>query len=487
MPMNQDKPYNVHNAYNAVILRRFFKKFQSITHHGVPICKYLYSPFIGYLHQRWNLDWGKKNLSYLQDEMNGLTDSDIYGLSDEPYVYDPNPNGVILLPVGFAAVASLYLPKERYCFISPNPAQKDWIKTEWPDKDYHSIEEYFRDDPKTVEKLTRQIAEVIHEEQDDPMMGSMDLFEWFKKEIPNTVRYLDAVQSLFETVNVGAVLTMVSITMSSPGNWLDSALNLMARAKKVPSLTLQHCLISDRDIFGFIPILATKKLVWGQETLDWYKKYGYPESRISIIGSTRFDIVFNRKWCGKEEFCQTFNIDPSKKIVIFTTQPQGIGKTILPVVLKGLAAIPDVFLAVILHHSENDCLGEYQQITAEYANCAVFPSGRYFLYDALSGADLFITGCSTSALEAMFFKLPVITVEPFPMGFSYGELGVSLCIKSPEEVHQVVTRLIADPVFRENAVKKYQEFIANYCMADGLSTKRLFDEIDRLCQTGGIA
>lgn len=469
---------NEQTAFYGVILRRFFNKFQNIIYQDVPICKYINYQFMYYSMNHWNLAWAKNNLPYLEDEMSRLPEEEIYNWSDEPYIYDPHPNGKILMRGGFGDIASLYLPKDRFILLSPNQAEVDVIKTNRPDLIAHNIEGYYRENPQAVESLNRQIAHTIHELADDPLLGSPDLLEWFKGKTPEIVRVLDAVQSLFDNHDIGAVLSISSIV------WMDNALNLIAKANRIPSLTLQHGLILERDLFCHIPISATKKLVWGNATLAWYKKYGFPESRIKVVGSPRFDVIFNRQWCDKERLCQLVGIEPSKRILVYATGTEM--NTIVPIVLNGIASIPDLYLVMLLHPSESSLFPQYQKMAEGFSNCTVIRHGQISLYDALSGADLFITHCSTAGLEAMLFNLPIITVEPSPPPFSYGDLGASIRVSNSAELNQVVNRLISDESFKKNSISQYRDFLSEYCIPDGLASKRLFDELELLCNTGGV-
>jgi hypothetical protein len=466
---------NEQNTFHCVILRRFFDRFQNVTYQGVPIAKYVYYQLLRdfYAHPAW----AKEKLPYWEDEVSRLAESGVYGWSDEPYSFEPHPDGTILMRGGFGDIASLHLPKERFCLLSPR-TEVNVIKANRPDLDVHDIESYFRENPKAAAGLFEQIATVIREQPDDPILGSPDLLEWFRRKVPEMVRVLDAVQGLFEKKNIGAVLTISSIF------WLDSALNLIAKANRVPSFTLQHGLIDDLSLLAHLPVLATQKMVWGESTLGWYQKYGYPESRISVVGSPRYDIIFNGKWCGKEKLRQRVGAGPSQKIMVYAT---GSARDITaPIVLEGLKAIPEVFLIISLHPSEDQTLDQYQKISEGYGNCKIVRgSTEISLYDSLSGADFFITHCSTAALEAMLFQLPVITVEAVPPHFSYGDAGASLKVTSAGELAQVVNRLINDEAFRAGAIGRYREFLASYCRPDGCASKRLFDKIERLSRAGG--
>ncbi len=464
---------NEQTAFFYGVLPRFFKEFQNITYHGVSVCQYAYRLFMSF----WSSSRIQELLPSIQNEINGLSISETYHELDGPYRYTPHPDGIVLMRGGFGDLASLYLPKERFVMISPNQAEVDLIKLNRPDLTAQNIQSYYQENPEGIESLNQQVAQVLTRLKEDPILGIPDLAKWFQTKIPEFVRTLDAVWKLFEEFNVGAVLT-VSSTYS-----MDGALNLMARARGIPSITVQHGLIAEHDLFAHIPILATKKMVWGKATLEWYQKFGYPESRVSVIGSPRFDIIFNQKWCGKEKLHQLLGINPTQKIIVFGAQIIRFTQIIAPIILEGLKSIPDICLLMMLHPGEKPL--PYQKFAEEYPNCKVVQFGHISLYDALSGGDLFITYYSTAALEAMFFKLPVITVEPMAPTFSFGALGASIQVTNAVELHQVAQQLLSDETLRLNAVNRYQDFLERYCVPDGSSAKRLFEEIGSIIQSGG--
>lgn len=465
---------NEQNISNCALIRRFFDRFGGIRHHGVQICKFIYIDLLSNWKQKIN-----KNDPLWQEDIIRSHNLQIYQWADEPYIFKPHPDGVVLMRGGFGDLASSYLPKERCFLISPNQAEVNLIKLNRPDLTSHNIGDYFRDNPQAIEDLNLQITQVVKRQKNDPLFGSADFLNWFKNKIPQIVGQLDAVQLLFDTFHVAAVLTVSSVFS------MDGALNLIARVNQVPSFTLQHGLMSENDLFYHVPILATKKIVWGNAIQKWYQKFGYPESRVSVIGSPRFDIIFNRDWCGKEKLCTMLGIDPSIKVVVYGADIIRIDELIVPVLLEGLRSVPGIYLVMLQHPGENP--KEHEKLAAGYPNGKVVQFGHISLYDALSGADLFITSFSTSALEAMFFKLPVVTIEPTPPTFSFGDLGASLKVTNAAELNQTVKQLLSDPGFKSQAVERYQGFLHQYCIPDGLASKRLFEEVESLCRNGGIA
>ncbi len=463
------------NALNSIALSQFFNCFQHIRYRDVSICKFVYRDIMTH----WTPGWIKENHPDWEKKISQLKEAEIYEWADEPYSYDPHPDSIILMRGGFGDLASLFLKPNRFFLISPSKAEVDLIKLNRPDLVSHNIADYYRENSQAIEKLIRQIVETTNDRENFIFPGIIELSNWVQKRVPDIVRILDAVYLLFEAMNIGAVLT-VSSTYS-----MDGALNMVAKAKHIPSLTLQHGLIAERDLFAHIPIFTTKKMVWGNAIGKWYQKFGYPESRLSVIGSPRFDIIFNRDWCGKEKLHMMLGIDPSIKVVIYGADIIRIDELIVPVLLEGLRSLPGVYLVMLQHPGENP--EPHEKLAAGYPHGKVVRFGHISLYDALSGADLFITSFSTSALEAMFFKLPVVTIEPTPPTFSFGDLGASLKVTNAAELNQTVKQLLSDPDFKDQAVQRYQDFLLQYCIPDGLASKRLFEEVANLCRNGGIA
>lgn len=466
--------------YRGILLRRLFSRFQDIVYRGVPLCKLLYFQILGFIGNRWKNQW-KNLLPHVQEEVEYFNESEIYQWSDEPYLYDAHPGGVVLMRTGFVDIAHKYLPKDRYFLISHNQAEVDLLKKTMPAEVAHSIDEFFEDNPAAVKEVMQQITKVINRQKEEPIFGSHDLWQWFSINLPKAIKIIDAVHTLFEMMNVGAVLTISSI------NWMESALNLVARSRRVPSITGQHGLIVDKGLYAHVPILATKKFVWGNAVSEWYQKYGYPKSRIAVTGSPRFDPICNQKWCGKQKLCERLQINPSQKIILFTTQRLHLTKERLPIILEGMKNIPNLFLILLLHPSETAVFDQYEQLIQGHLNCKVIRFGHLSLYDALSGTDYFVTCHSTSALEAMFFKIPVITIELGEMAYSFSEVGASIKVTNAAEFSQVISRLNSNESYRIKTINQYQKYLSDNCIPDGFASKRLFEEIENMCQKGGIA
>lgn len=473
---------NKHTSYYAVMLRRFFDIYRDLTYLKVPICKHIYFQFLGFINHRWGLKWSEENLDYVRNEIDLIQESEVFDWADEPYPCKANPDGTFLMRGGFGDLAAAHLPIERCFLLSPNQAELDVIKMNRPDLHSHNIEEFYRPNSNSdaLRKLTAKCTKLVQESSGDPVFGSPDFLKWLSDKLPDIVIRFEAVQRLIDDLNVAAVLTVSSI------HWFCSALNLLARANYIPSITLQHGIITDSQLFCHTPILATKKAIWGESTRQWYQKYGTPSSRLTVTGSPRFDIIFSREWGGRERLLQLTEIDPKYRIAVYTTQPLGGAKirTVAPIVINGLKTIENLFLLIMLHPNEKPEL--YQQLAADFPNCRVLRFGTISLYHALSGADLFITCFSTAALEAMHFQLPVVTVEPFEPNFSFGDWGASQVVRTEKELHQVTEQLLTDDEFRKKSIARYQQFHRDFCIPDDSAAKRLINELVKISTEGGI-
>ena len=89
-------------------------------------------------------------------------------------------------------------------------------------------------------------------------------------------------------------------------------------------------------------------------------------------------------------------------------------------------------------------------------------------------------------MEAMFFQVPVVTVEPFTPIFSYGDLGACLRVRNADELRQVAGRILSEEDFRQQAVAQSRPFLEQYCLPDGSSSARLMREVEDLCNRGGV-
>lgn len=470
--------YGERLAYYGVLLKRFFTLFRPVTYQNVPISKHLYYQCLGFINHCWGLAPAKEKT--FAREMHELEAGQLFSFLDEPYACKPNPEGVFLMRSGFGDIASLFLPPEKYYLLSPFPAEVEVVRRNRPDLTAHNIEELYHPNPGAVKELEKKITGLLAKEKRDPVFGSPRFLQWILGRLPDLVTRFDAVQRIIEKLNAGAVLTISSI------HWFGSALNLVARANQIPSLTVQHGIIADSQLFCHLPVLATKKAVWGRGTKEWYLKFGTPESRVVVTGSPRFDLIFNREWATRETLKKRLQIDPAYKIAVYATQPLGGARIreVAAITLNGLAKIEGLFLLIMLHPYERK--EPYQQLAASNARCRVIPFGEVSLYDALNAADLFVTSFSTAALEAMMFNVPVVTVEPFPPNFSYSKSGAVFAARTAEELAGLARRILTEEDFRRAVLAKARPFLEKYCETDGSSARRLFQELETLSRCGGV-
>jgi len=474
---------NEETAYFAVMLRRFFTRFRTFTYRDVEIGKFVYYQFLANsLLAHWDLSWAKRNLPGIEEELAAVVDAEVHDWTDEPYAFDAHPGGTVLMRAGFGDIAAQYLPPERYYLLSPGQAEVDTIKLNRPDLVAHNIETLFQPNPTAVAALSAACARIVGEHPEDPILGSTLFRDWLLGCLPDLVVRFDAVQRLIEELNVGAVLTISAIDQ------FCSALNLVARANRIPSITLQHGLIIDDTLFCHVPVLATKKAVWGPATRDWYGHYGVPPTRLRVTGSPRFDVIHNQPWGGKEKLRRILGLGPEWRIAVHATEglPEARAIKVTGAVIEGLCGMENLFLLILMHPGEPGRLDLYRRMASAYRDCRVERFGHISLYEALSGADVFLTCYSTSALEAMLFQVPVVTVEPFVPIYSYGDLGACQRVRTAGELRQIAGRILGEDDFRRQAVDQSRPFLERYCLPDGSSSARLMREVEELCNQGGV-
>jgi len=473
---------NEQNAYGAVVLQHFFECFRTVTYHKVQICTHLYYEYLIHCAKFTRYQNILPTQPRLREEMARIADADLPGWADEPYVFDAYPRGTILMRGGFGDIAAAFLPPERYYLLSPGQAEVDVIKQNRPVLAAQNIEELYRPNPGAIAQLSAEFTRIAEAHKDDPLLGGAAFLNWILPWLPMVVSLFDAIQRLIEEKNIGGVL---SISTIEP---FDGALNLLARANRIPSISLQHGIITEEMFFCHAPVLAAKKAVWGPATRDWYGRYGVPPTRVCVTGSPRFDAIFNQPWGGKEKLRRILQLSPDSRLAVYTTQPLCLedAEKVTATILEGIKDIGNLFLLILLHPAETGRLDFYRGLASAYQDCRVVRFGHISLYDALSGADILFACYSTSVMEAMLFQVPVVTVEPFPPVYSYGDLGACPKVRDADELHRVAGRILGEEDCRRQTVAQSRSFLEQHCLPDGSSSARLMREVEDLCNMGGV-
>ncbi len=238
----------------------------------------------------------------------------------------------------------------------------------------------------------------------------------------------DAYGALIEEYQPDLIVVSRALNFSADYPLLRSAVR-----RKVPVAAL----VSSWDNFtskGFIGLGLSAVVVWNDIMRDEaFHIFGIPAERILVSGIPRFDDYFRREPRSRIEFCRELGIDPSKKLVTYTTsqsrlfEPYESENPELTIIRFLADAVergelgPNVQLLVRLHPSfEPEALGSL----AEDARLVLHAPGRLsafrdrdlstrenqLLAETMFHSDVVVNIASTITIDAAVFDTPSVCI-----------------------------------------------------------------------------
>ncbi|MDI9394651.1 MAG: CDP-glycerol glycerophosphotransferase family protein [Euryarchaeota archaeon] len=232
------------------------------------------------------------------------------------------------------------------------------------------------------------------------------------------------------------------------------------------------------NIFSLFKYKVDSFLVVGEK---FYKAKMIAEDskKLIITGQPRYDVLFSmNKIYNKQLFIKKYNIDPSHKLVLWTTQCHGMSidenKRNLETVFDNCKLLNNITLIIKQHPDENLI---YTKIIYEYINKyninVFFPQRDFDIYELLFTCDLLITKNSTTAMEFIALGKPVIVLNlsEEPDIIDYVDEGVAVGVYDKLSFKIAVEQLLKDDT---RLAKNRESYIRNNIYKiDGKATKRV--------------
>ncbi len=216
----------------------------------------------------------------------------------------------------------------------------------------------------------------------------------------------------------------------------------------------------------------------------YYQKYlyeigNYPESSISVTGAPRYDeLVDGKNEYNKKQTYKKLNLDPDKKLVVYTSQPleKEENDRILLSILKALSELPDFQLVIKMHPTER---GINTELIDKFDEDVIVIK-KFDIYEILNACDVMLTAFSTTALEAMMLGKPVITINftGKPDVMPYVQSGAAIGVYQREKLSLAIKSIFEDEHIRKELEVNSKEFVHQHAYKiDGKSTKRIMELI----------
>ncbi|VVB80274.1 Uncharacterised protein [uncultured archaeon] len=281
--------------------------------------------------------------------------------------------------------------------IAGSPFAKEMLKKN--KISYNSVEGYL-----STKKIPRILREVKRFNQGWKKLvknnsfryGNKNLWpevkEKFFQNFLTTIEHIETIKEVIKKEKPGVIITGTDMdTFGKVEVYLANKIG-------VPSIVSQHGAAIDCAYYQ--PTLADKFVVWGKLTKEMLIRRGYDKKKIFIAGSTKYDGLPVPKRVPRGEY------------ILITTQmvSEEEQKKFLEVVIKGTNNLKEKIL-INLHPGQKPDL--VKSFLEKYKSKIEIIPGQppeginYFI----QRCKVLVTICSTTAIDALILKKPVITVN----------------------------------------------------------------------------
>jgi hypothetical protein len=285
----------------------------------------------------------------------------------------------------------------------------------------------------------------------------------------------------------------------------ERALVVAAKRKHIPCVAIQHGVIHELHK-GYIyqageiaPDLSVKApFVPTADVTAVYGRYhkelltqagGYPESAVVVTGQPRYDRMIDLDPRSvRSELIERWHLDPSKKIVLWTTQCHGISDSEnelnFQAVFECMSLIENVQLIIKQHPGEpRRYYTMIQEHLRKHSIDACIIAKDADTLGLLAASDLVLLLHSTVGLEAVALQKPLIVMNlgGQPDIVNYVQEGVACGVYKPEDLKPTIKQLLRD----DSCLAKHrEEFIRKYLYkVDGKAAERVVALIEEYVGT----
>ncbi len=309
----------------------------------------------------------------------------------------------------------------------------------------------------------------------------------FDNRIPEAIAWLEAYLAMIETHDPKSILVVDENDL--PGR----AAIVAGRVSKRHVVALQHGTISEfcfdyMHLRGEIPDdldhhaphcpVADKTAVYGKNTERLLTEQGkFPPHSLLCTGQPRYDIIRKlRKTLDRDAVYKEFCLDPSRKIILFITQPYKDRFTLARDVFLAMSRACKDDQVVLKPHPRETGHEAYLRIAKEHGlDVKVINKD---LFKLLFIADVIVQKDSAAGLEAMLFEKPLICAYLFYEGIAEGNMFLDSGCRIASSIGELEHHLREARSGKNNAhhIAAQNAFIQNeICDANGEATSRVVD------------
>lgn len=264
--------------------------------------------------------------------------------------------------------------------------------------------DYKQDTRAVSDKLVQRADAIFAAYTEHPAFSNEFFCKTFIQRIPAIVDTIEMVFNLYRQIPVAAVMVGTTEDVAS------RTLAVVAGMQGIPSVCLQHGILMGEE--AFIPVFSSHIGIYGQYEHDWYRSRGLDAERIVITGHPRYDDIFTAKPGPKDDFRETYSLDPRKITLLFATGPS-LDEHKTRTLLTELAAQPGFQLLIKPHPWElsKKRIALYTELASIYENIHVVTDRKADTRALIMNSDAVVATLSTVALEGLLFNKPVFVFK----------------------------------------------------------------------------
>ena len=274
------------------------------------------------------------------------------------------------------------------------------------------------------------------------------------------------------------------------------------KAKDIPIYLVDATLRSNSPrqyplIKSFHKILfgnLTRILTVSESDAIEFKSFGFDDKKVSAVGDTRFDRVYQRSLLAKEKRLISYNVLKGKKVLVAGSTWEQDEEVIFPAFLK-LASLDNSVIMIVAPHEptllhlekiENEFAGKLKTIRFSHLNN--YADERIIIVDSIgilltlyTYANVAYVGGSFkqnihNVLEAAVYGTPVLfgpKIENSQEAKKIAELGGGIVINNKRQAYKNLRKLFSEETLRSNSGNISASYVQNNIGA----TQKILDEI----------
>jgi hypothetical protein len=268
-----------------------------------------------------------------------------------------------------------------------------------------------------------------------------------------------------------------SCVVSTSNMWpFDCAIFDEADRSHIPSFVIQHGVTNHY----WWPFVADKMLLWGKSFEKELLDLGAPADQLSVCGMPAADHLFSR-YQGKA--VGDHNKKASSVVVLSHTHARGANPALYKQFHTFLKAIitaePSIQWLVKLHPNEDESFYR-SMLECGLPNFKLLPK-TLPLEEAVTRADLACTLFSTSGLEAMIMRRPLVVFDIAPAIRDYAwwpKFGGGLYVHTCEAMRDFLSESNSDASFLRKQVIRQDRFLLENFANHGTAAEAILDRIE---------